>query len=338
MPEALSQKQIDELLNKMKTGSIQEDEATKEKVKEYDFASPRKFTKDQIRSLSNLYENYSRVISSYFTSVLRTVCEVSISQIEEQRYYEFSNSLPDNILVGIVAFKPDDKKFSETSMVLEVATQFGFLLIDRLLGGTGEVEPPDRGYTAIELELLQHVLKNMVKYFQEVWSNYLELSTSLTGIETNGRLLQAFSPQDIVVIVSLEIKDEHHSATANLCMPAENLEEIINSFSVKYAHSNKQQDPIKEKMKREVIFDNLKKTDLVVEAVLDNCKMTVSEIANLQVNDVIALNKRIDGDIYVKLDGIPWYTARLGEVDRKKAVKLIDAIDKSKGKGGITDG
>ena len=66
--------------------------------------------------------------------------------------------------------------------------------------------------------------------------------------------------------------------------------------------------------------------------------MTVSEIANLQVNDVIALNKPIDGDIYVKLDGIPWYKARLGEVDRKKAVKLIDAIDKSKGKGGITDG
>ena len=110
MSEALSQKQIDELLNKMKSGKIQEkEEEQKGKIKEYDFASPKKFTKDQIRSLSNLYENFSRVISSYFTSVLRTVTEVTISEIEEQRYYEFSNSLPDNILVGMVSFKPEVK-------------------------------------------------------------------------------------------------------------------------------------------------------------------------------------------------------------------------------------
>ena len=339
MSEALSQKQIDELLNKMKSGKIQEkEEEQKGKIKEYDFASPKKFTKDQIRSLSNLYENFSRVISSYFTSVLRTVTEVTISEIEEQRYYEFSNSLPDNILVGMFSFKPEEKKFSETSVVIELATRFGFLLIDRLLGGNDVVDAPDRGYTAIELELLQYVLKNVVKYFQEVWSNYIDLTSSLTGIETNGRLLQAFSPQDTVVIVSLEIKDEHHSATANICMPAENLEEIINSFSIKYTHSSKQQDPEKEKLKREVIMDNLKFSDLEIEAILDNCRMSVSEIANLQVNDVIALNKRIDGDIYVNLDGVPWYTARLGEVDRKKAVKLVEALGKSKGKGGITGG
>ncbi len=312
------------------------EEQPQNKIKEYDFSSPKKFTKDQIRSLSTLYESFSRVIASYFTSVLRNVCEVNVSQIEEQRYYEFSNALPDNILVGMQSFKPASDKYAESTLLFEMNTSFGFLLIDRLLGGSGSVKNVDRSYTAIELELLNFVFKNITKYFQEIWSNYFEVSVAFTNIETNGRLLQAFSPQDVVVIVSLEIKDENNTSTANICMLAENLEEIIRSFSTRYAHAVKQQDPAKEKLKRGVIIDNLKKTSLDIEAVLDTCKMSVAEIANLQVNDVIALNKKIDGNISVNLEGIPWYTARLGEVDRKKAVKLVENI--GKGKGGITGG
>lgn len=46
--------------------------------------SPKKFTKDQLKSLNSLYENFARVASSYITSVLRDVCEIGVAQIEEQ--------------------------------------------------------------------------------------------------------------------------------------------------------------------------------------------------------------------------------------------------------------
>lgn len=327
MPETLSQNQIDELLKRMRSGAVQEKEPEhKSKEKKYDFSSPKKFTKDQLKSLNNLYENFARVLSSYFTSILRSVCEISISQIEEQRYHEFNNALPDHTLVGMIAFQPDSRTYSETTLMLELPTPFGFLVIDRLMGGSAENFSPDRAYTDIETALLGLILENVTRYMQEAWSSYFPLKTSLRSVETNGRFLQAFSPQDIVVIVSIEIKEERFSGTANVCMPAENLEEIINSFSVKYSHPAKQQDPEKEKLKQELVLDSLKQSDLEITAFLDTCGMSLSEIAQLQVNDVISLNRRIDDDISVSVEGVPWYTARIGEAGMKKALKLVTPV------------
>lgn len=329
MAEALSQNQIDELLKRMRSGDVNDNEKKeKEKLKEYDFSSPKKFTKDQLKSLNNLYENYSRVLSSYFTSILRNMCEVEIVQIEEQRYYEFNNALPDNTLVAMIAFEPTGTQFEESTLMMEFSTGFGYLMIDRLMGGSGKVYAPERSYTEIEMSLLNMVLSNTTQYMQEAWNNFFSLKTALRSVETNGRLLQAYSQQDIVVIVTLEIKEENFIGTANICMPAENLEEIINSFSVKYSHSSKQQDPTREKQKKDLMMESLKQSDLRLEAVLDNCQMSLGDIALLQINDVIVLNKKIDSDIRVNIEGIPWYTARLGEVDTKKALKLVDTIAK----------
>lgn len=328
MAEALSQSQIDELLNKMRSGVVQELEQPKNKVKNYDFSSPKKFTKDQLKSLNNLYENFARILSSYFTTSLRNVCEVSISQIEEQRYYEFNNALPDNTLVAMVLFSPEDTKYDECTLMMELPPAFGYLLVDRLMGGSERPYAPDRDFTEIELALLRLVLENATKYLQEAWANFFPIKTQLRSIETSGRLLQAYSQQDVVVIITLDIKDPNYVGTANICMPAENLEKIINSFSVKYAHSAKQQDPEKERLKRDLVMDYLKQSDLEIEAILDRCQMSMFDIAQLQPNDVIALNKKIDSNLLVNVEGIPWFTARLGEVDTKKALKLVDTIAK----------
>jgi len=329
MTEALSQNQIDELLRRMRTGDMEEPKVEdKNKEKLYDFSSPKKFTKDQLKSLSNLYENLSRVLSSYFTSVLRSACEISVSQIEEQRYYEFNNALPDNTLVGMIAFQQDENSYNESTIMLELPTSFGYLIIDRLMGGANENYSPDRDYTDIEIALLSLFFTNITNYIQEAWSSFFPLKTDLRSIETNGRLLQAFSPQDIVVIVSIEIKDEKFTGTANMCMSAENLEHIIRSFSSKYMHSNRHQDPEKEKYKQELIIDYLKHSDLEITAFLDTCSMSLADISTLQVNDVVLLNRRIDDDINVEIEGIPWFTARIGESNSRKAIKLIKAVEK----------
>ena len=160
MAEALSQSQIDELLNKMRTCGMEEIEqeeaesAARAKEKEYDFSSPKKFTKDQLKSLNSLYENFARVASSYITSVLRDVCEIGVAQIEEQRYYEYSNSLPDNALVAMISFQPESQQYDETLLMMDMATSFGYFMVDRMLGGSGAPSQPDRDYSEIELIVL----------------------------------------------------------------------------------------------------------------------------------------------------------------------------------------
>ncbi len=323
MAEALTQGQIDELLSRMRSGESQTQAEHEDKVKEYDFSSPKKFTKDQLKSLNSLYENYARMLSSYFTSILRSACEVTISQIEEQRYYEFNNALPDNALIGMIGFSPENNPVDENTMMLELPTSFGYLLIDRLMGGTGELFSPDRDYTEIELAILKTVVENITKYVQDAWSSFKQIKTELRNVETNGRFIQAFSPQDIVVIITFDIDDESYKGSANLCMPTDNLEDLISCFTVQYNHSVKQQDEEKERQKRGQILASVKESEVMMEVHLDDCVMPLGEIANLQVNDVISLNKRINEDLVVKIETIPFFKAKLGELGEQKAIKLI---------------
>ena len=53
-------------------------------------------------------ENYSRHLSSYITGLLRLYCKVSLASIEEQKYFEFSNALPDYTIMGIVDLGIED--------------------------------------------------------------------------------------------------------------------------------------------------------------------------------------------------------------------------------------
>ena len=90
MAEQLSQSQIDALLKRMSSGEMDVQEPTR-KIREYDFRSPKKFTKEQLKALDSLHETFSRMVASYFSGLLSTACEIEVVQIEEQRYYEYSS-------------------------------------------------------------------------------------------------------------------------------------------------------------------------------------------------------------------------------------------------------
>ena len=328
MAEALSQNQIDELLKQMQSGKVDAEIDTAPKIKEYDFKSPKKFTKEQLKALDSLHENFSRGLSSYFTSILHNVCEVSVLQIEEQRYYEFSNALPENTLVGVIDLQSEDGKVADTSFIMDVSASFSFMTIDRLLGGNGRLIVPERNFTEIEMAIMEDVVQAMIQYLEEAWCNYIPVTTTLNSIETNARLLQTYSPQEIVVIVALDVQLPDFKGAITLCFPAEGLEGVVDSFKIWHSRSSKQQDANKNQEQQVSIMETIKQSDLEIGAVLDRFEMSLEDILQLQVQDVIALNKKIDDNIDIMVEGDPWYHAKLGKSKLKKSIKLIVTIAK----------
>lgn len=327
MPEQLSQAQIDELLNRLNKGGPIAETEDGDRAKEYDFKSPKKFTKEQLKALDGLHENFSRMMSSYLSSLLRTYCEMEVVQIEEQTYYEYNNALPDSALLGIIDFFPKEKDYNESFLIMDVSTAIGFLMVERLLGGSGKGYSPNRDYTDIEIAIINTVFIKMTELLQESWGNYIDTDMSLRSIETNSRMMQALAPEDTVVIVMVDMKIGELKGNLNICIPGECLEEIIDSFSVRYMRaSKKQQDPEKESAKKELILEELTESDLEITAILDNFQMRLRDITQLQVSDVVLLNKDIKSDIIVTVDNEPWFTAKLGESRLKKLVKLNNSI------------
>ncbi|MCI9509149.1 MAG: flagellar motor switch protein FliM [Angelakisella sp.] len=325
MPEQLSQSQIDALLKKMASGGedVQEE---KQKIKEYDFKSPKKFTKEQLKAMDGLYETFSRMLASFFSGLLRTVCEITVVQIEEQRYYEYNNALPDTALVGLVEMRPENKRYEGSTFILDMSTSVGFYLVDRVLGGPGSGFNLSRDYTDIEIAILTNIIDKITQRLQETWQNNLPISANLAEIQTNARLLQVFAPEDVVLIVILNVKLGQVEGNLNICMPAEFLESVMHTFSLRYARPAKHQDRDKEEQKKRIILENVCESDMEIRVIFDQFQLELQEIMQLQPDDVIPLAKRVDSDVLVTVDKIPWFTAKLGQTKKKKAIRLNDIL------------
>ncbi len=334
MAEVLSQSQIDALLKGINEGEIDEKASGdgadgQKKVKEYDFKSPKKFTKEQLKLIDNLHENLGRQLSSYFSALLRTFSEVKVIQVEEQRYHEFNNALNDNTLIALYDLKPENEKLSELTILMDFSNGIAFNIIDRLLGGDGVDSNIERDMTDIERNIMQNVLSRMCYNLQEAWETYLSISVRLSSIETNPRLLQLFSPDDAVVIVSMELTLQDVKGTISICLPITNLEGLLVDFVPKYMRSGSKsrQSQEKEDLRKSNIENVLENADIDMHVVFETIELELSDVLRLQPNDVIQLQKPLDSDVQIIIDNKAYFTGTLGQSRNKKAVRINNVIE-----------
>ena len=322
MAEILSQSQIDELLNNLSSGdvNIQELEANDKKIKEYDFRSPKKITKETIKLLKGIYENYCRMVTSRLTSMLRLMCDVTVEQVEESIFHEYNNALDDYVLIGLIDVKYPDNTIADSQILMEVSKPLSFVIIDRLLGGNGEEYEHDRDYTDIELTLLGNMMKQLVKQMGSNWASTIEIETDLAKIETNSRFIQSINYNDTVVIVVLNVSVNQSTGKINLCIPSSILEEILKKAS-NYSKNIKKSDQSREEQ-RDAIMGSIKSSELTVTGVLGKAQATLQDVLNMQAGDLIILDRNINKDIDINVDGRKWFEGKWGTRKNKGVIKI----------------
>lgn len=326
MADVLTQAQIDEMLKNVASGAAPIVAAKEEeKVKEYDFRAPKKFTKEQIKVLDSIFENYARLLSSYLTGLLRLYCRVTLVNIEEQRYSEFNNALPDYVMMGMVDMGIANDEVSETNIIVQVSNAITYTMIDRLLGGKGEYRDVNRDFTEIEITIMNDVMTSFATLMQEPWSMHIELYPKLIGIETNSRVVQTIGHEDTVIIVVLEVEINGIKSIISVCIPAINLDEIMGKFIPRYS-SRRKTDASRETERRESIMSGISSTDLDITAILGEINLDLFEVLTLQVNDVIPLGKNINSNVVVTVGGKPWFDGKMGTYNNKKAIMIDNFI------------
>lgn len=325
MAEILTQNQIDALLKGLDSGQVEMSTDSKPKVKEYDFRSPMKFTKEQLNALSNLHETLGRLLSSYFLGLLRMSCDMEVISIEEQRYYEFNNALPDMSLIGMFRLEPVDKNLDEITMMVDVSPSIGFLIVDRLLGGPGTGYNIVRDFSDIETDILRYVFQRIASNIEEVWRESIDVEATLTSIESNVRLVQAYSPDEIVVIVLMRVKINDLTGNMSFCIPAQSLEEMTTRMNPKFSKTSKRVDEEKENARKQTILKTITDSELELKVTLHETELYVHDIIHLQKDDIIPLNISTDSKVCVKVEELPWFEASIGRTKLKKAI-MIDRM------------
>ncbi|MCI8599423.1 MAG: flagellar motor switch protein FliM [Lachnospiraceae bacterium] len=330
MAEVLSQSQIDALLNSMQNaGSSQPDKkeaAPEKKYKKYDFYSPKKYTKDKLKMLHNIYDNYARIASSQINGLFKVASEVEVMGVEEQRYYEFSNALSDTDVITIARVSLQDEQ-QKAPMILHIAPEIMISMIDRMMGGMGtDNVSASYTYTDVEYALYQKIIQYFININKDVWATHIRLDARFDRMEENPSMFQGISVDEAVVIVMLNIKMLGLSGILNVCIPGTLMTDVFEVID-KTKHLV-DEDSI-QKGDKEDILDNIRNSELDVMAQLGIARLSLDDVYNFQIGDVINLNKPKDSDVTLHIAGQPWFTGQLGVHNKNMAVKIHDRVEES---------
>ena len=317
MPDVLSQDEIDNLLKALSSGEldVEEMKGTDEKqVKNYDFARPSKFSKEHLRTLEIIFEHFGRLLATNLPAYLRKSVNVEVVI-----YSEFSNALSNPVLLGVVSMKP-----LAGNMVMEMASNLGFAIVDRLLGGTGTALDKERDFSEIELTIIERIFSICVNLLKEPWENVIKVTPRLERIETNSQFAQIISPTETIAIITINLKIGDVEGLMNVCLPYTLLEPVMDKLNTKFWFSNMQEkDPT---MYGEVIENVISKTKVPIKAILGESKVNVSDFVNLKIGDIIKIDKKVDQELDVYVGNIKKFNAFPGYFEDKYAVRITDVI------------
>ena len=322
MGEVLSQNEIDNLLAAYSAGELDVDQMQENKekqVKNYDFSRPTKFSKEHLRTLEIIFEHYSRLISTNLPVYLRKNVQVTVASSETVTFNEFTNALSNPVILGIIDFAP-----LNGNIILDLATNLGYAMLDRMLGGSGVPLEKNRDFSEIELTIIQKILVMFTQLLREPWKNVVDISPVLSRLETNPQFAQVIAPNDIIAIVTLNMKIGDVEGFMNVCLPFFTLEEIMDKLNTKYWFSTMQEN--RSENYEEYIESLIRKVDIPIRAVLGRSTISVNDFVGLQVGDCIRLETKVDEDMDIYVGNIRKFTALPGTEKESYAVRITSVV------------
>lgn len=329
MAEVLSQSQIDALLNSMRSGGDAEKAEEKQpekKYRKYDFTTPRKFTKDRIKMLNGIFENYTRVISSRLNAQLRTNCEITVESIEEQKFYEFNNALTEGDVLAMVDVtihpRSEDGKtiIAEDPVMVYLSTSTALGMMDHMMGSESDAErevPMGYAYTDLELQLYEYLIRDIIALMGSSWENYVPITFEYERTQVNPTLVSLLNLDETVVLVDMKLTFAQSEGRMSVVLPGSVLMSVFGevnreSMGRKMASEDNSEE----------IFDRLRDSTLEIIAELGDTQLSLSDIYHLNVGDVVDLGRSKDAPVFLEIGGYQWFTGRMGTHKKNMAIKI----------------
>jgi len=325
--DILSQNEIDALLSAISSGDMDTESLKQEeepKVKLYDFKRALRFSKDQIRSISRIYENYARLLTTFFSGQLRTYVNLTVASVDQVPYEEFIRSIPSMTVLNVFSVEP-----LEGRIIMEVNPNIAYSMLDRLLGGQGSNQVNLKNLTEIETIILSQLFEKSSNSLKTAWESMVDIEPILDELEVNPQFLQLVSPNETVVVVTLDTRIGEETGYINICIPHIVLEPIIPKLSVHYWMETGSKERNPEMYRR--ISKHLDDVQMDIEVHLGQTNINMLNLLQLQENDIITLNQSITDPLLLYVNGESKLSVQPGKFNNKIAVQVLDKLTHLRG-------
>lgn len=314
MAETLSQEEIDTLLSAIKAGDTEVVKPKDKNVRKYDFRRPDKLSKEQLRTIQMLHENFARGASTELAGYLRAAMTISIVSVDQVTYQEYIRSLSDPTFIYLVPI------IDVTSVIFEMSLDFVFSLIDKLLGGTGKPLKEVRELTTVESTLMNRVMDVYVRHWLEAWKPIVEWNLGKPSVEYSPGFVQIMPGSDVVVVVTYEAKMGDRTTIGTICVPYMALEGFVQNLTAHRWFGVSKPTPGDWKNN---LMGTLEGVKVEVSVVLGQTSARIGDILSWKAGDLIQLDRLIDEQVDLVVEGVPFAKGIPGLYKRKKAFLIM---------------
>lgn len=323
MSEVLSQNEIDSLLSQMTNGAVNVEDLLSDKYKKgevvnYDFRRPNRISKNQVRTFQSVHETFAEVFGYYLVSKLQTIVTISVTSIDQLFYSEFILSVSNPSCLYIFEIEGTDGHG-----ILEISPQLAFTIVERLLGGSAEAQMKPRTITPIEQAVIRNVIDHILSDLRNAWRSISDLNFKYQRLEVEPDFVQIAPSSEIVIVISFNVNIGVHTYLMNLCFPTFALEDVLAKLNRQQVTTTVvRQTTARMRENTEVIKQQIASTYLPVFAELGKSFISIRELLELKVGDVVKLGKKTDEEIEIIISGRRKLAAKPGSIDNKKAVRI----------------
>jgi len=213
----LSQREIDALLNGLTAGVSHESRSKDSTLKRYDFRSPARFSKEQMRTLKMVFEDFSRQMSSLLSVLLRCDVKARFVYLEQSTGREVIGMLDTEraSVVNVLRLAPLPGR-----ALLIMGVELVCILVERVLGGRSTT-PVDKGreITNIELALMEAVMRYVNRGLETAWSKVVEIKPVLESSTVDLEMVQGALGDEVIFAAVTEIHVENATGMLTFLMP-----------------------------------------------------------------------------------------------------------------------
>ncbi len=314
--DILSQEEVDALLKGVSGEPDTDDEAGTEEdgnVQSYNLASQDRIVRGRMPTMEVINERFARNFRLGLFNFTRRTAEISVGPVRLLKYAEFVRNLVVPTNLNMVHVKP-----LRGTALLIFDPNLVFLVIDNLFGGDGRYHTrvEGRDFTQTEQRIIQNMLGVAMEEMQKAWEPVYPIEFEYIRSEMNTQFANIATPSEVVMVTTFSIELGDAGGDFHVCMPYAMIEPIRDLL-----YEGMQGDRM-EVDERWVSFlsSQVQATEVKLVANLSEAEVTVRELLEMKVGDVIALN--IPDSITAHVEGVPVLECGYGVHNGQYALKV----------------
>lgn len=286
-------------------------------VRSHNFRHSGFLAPSELRRIRQRQEQFVRSLAARLAIFLRLEFSLQLDKVHIESFQKFTESLANPIYATL--FKTEPLKGPS---LLVIPPRLALTLVDRLLGGPGQMPPEPRDLTDIEVALSDQSAMLILSEWCNHWPEMRDLHATILGHENNSKFLQTSPPETAMMIMTVSAVISEQKETFQLVFPYATLEPLMRLLNPELAApAAPVARPAQPRWNRG--FDEVK-VPLTVE--WQGLKLSAGVIAQLKPGQVLSLDPACVAQVLVRCGTMPKFFGRPGTSDAKWAVQLTAAI------------